>query len=83
MKGVIDVALHQFETPIKTLNMCSGVYFLCKETEHLKETIENWKSNPCFVNGEITDNELREVTCSADRSGYLLYTSQVKISVIR
>lgn len=83
VKGVIDVALHQFETPVKTLNMCSGVYFLCKETEHLKETIENWKSNPCFVNGEITDNELREVTCSADRSGYLLYTSQVKISVIR
>lgn len=83
VKGVIDVALSQFETPVKTLNMCSGVYFLCKETEHLKETIEDWKSNPCFVEGEITDNELREVTCSADRSGYLLYTSQVKISVIR
>lgn len=81
VKGVIDVALSQFETPVKTLNMCSGVYFLCKETEHLKETIENWKSNPCFVEGEITDNELREVTCSADRSGYVIYQSKDKISI--
>lgn len=81
VKGVIDVALSQFETPVKTLNMCSGVYFLCKETEHLKETIENWKINPCFVDGEITDNELREVTCSADRSGYVIYQSKDKISI--
>ena len=81
VKGVIDVALSQFETPVKTLNMCSGVYFLCKETEHLKETIENWKINPCFVDGEITDNELREVTCSADRSGYVIYQANEKVKI--
>lgn len=80
VKGVIDVALGEFEEPVKTLNMCSGVYFLCKETEHLKSTIENWKDNPVFVEGEITDTELREVTCSADRSGYVIYSSDRKLS---
>jgi len=78
VKGVIDVALGEFEIPVKTLNMYSGVYFLCKETEHLKSTIENWKNNPSFVDGEITDNELHEVTCSADRSGYVIYQADKK-----
>ena len=81
VKGVIDVALGEFTEPVKTLNMCSGVYFLCKETEHLKSTIENWKKNPLFVEGAITDTVLREVTCSADRSGYVIYKSKNKILI--
>lgn len=81
VKGVVDVALGEFEEPVKTLNMYSGVYFLCKETEHLKTIVENWKDNPLFVEGEITDRELREVTCSADRSGYVIYCSSQKLNV--
>ena len=79
VKGVIDVALGQFEEPAKTLNMCSGIYFLCKETEHLKSAIENWRVNPVFVEGEITDKELHKVTCSADRSGYVIYQANKRI----
>lgn len=78
VKGVIDVALGEFTEPIKTIKMYSGVYFLCKETERLKKTIENWTDNPSFVEGEITDTVLREVTCSADRSGYVIYQSETK-----
>ncbi|MBR4853806.1 MAG: ATP-grasp domain-containing protein [Alistipes sp.] len=81
VKGVIDVALGVFEEPVKTLNMCSGVYFLCKETKHLKTIIEKWKNNPSFVYGEVTDKELREVTCSGDRSGYIIY-QDTKIIVL-
>ena len=81
VKGVVDVALGEFEEPIKTLNMCSGVYFLCKETEHLKSIIDNWRDNPAFVLGEITDTELREVTCSADRSGYVIYQADNTIKI--
>lgn len=79
VKGVIEVALGEFKEPVKTLNMYSGVYFLCKETEHLKETIDNWQNNTSFVKGEITDNELRNVTCSAERSGYLIYRECKKL----
>lgn len=79
IKGVIDVALGEFTEPIKKFNMYSGVYFLCKETEHLKTVIENRKDNPAFVEGEITDTVLREVACSADRSGYVIYQDKTKI----
>lgn len=81
VKGVIDAALGQFEELVKTLNKCSGVYFLCKKTEHLKPIIEHWKENPSFVEGAITDDELREVTCSADRSGYVIYQADTKIKL--
>ena len=81
VKGVIEVALGVFTEPVKILNMCSGVYFLCKETERLKVTIENWKDNPSFVEGKITDTDLREVTCSADRSGYVIYQANNKVLI--
>lgn len=76
IKGVIEVALGKFTEPVRALNMCAGVFFLCKETEYLKPIIENWKDNPSFVEGRITDIELREVACSADRSGYLIYQAE-------
>lgn len=81
VKGVIEVALGEFEIPLKTINKHSGVYFLCKETDHLKSVIENWHSNPAFIEGKITDNELCNATCSADRSGYVIYQSDNKIII--
>lgn len=75
LKGVIDVALGIFEKPIKTLNKCSGVYFLCKETERLLPFFEKAGSLPDVVKYEITDSVLRNITCSAERSGYIVYQS--------
>ena len=79
LKGVIDVALGNFEAPRITEHHYSGVYFLCKETEQLLPIIENWKENPAFVYGEITDTELHKVEKSSDRSGYVIYKSNKKI----
>lgn len=81
VKGVIDVALGQFEEPVITERKYSGVYFLCKETEHLLPFIRNWQDNPAFVAGEITDTEIRNVEKSADRSGYVIYQSEKKIEI--
>ena len=81
LKGVIDVALGEFEEPVKTTNKHSGVYFLCKETEHLRTIVENWNNNSVFVKGELTDNELRPVTCSAERSGYVIYQANEKVEL--
>ena len=84
VKGVIDVALGDFTTsnlPSSSgegVRLHSGVYFLCKETEHLLPIISNWKSNPVFVAGEITDRELHNVEKSADRSGYAIYQAEKK-----
>ena len=79
VKGVINVALGEFEEPVKTKNMCSGVYFLCAETQYLKTIVEKWNDNPLFIVGEITDSELHRVTCSADRSGYVIYRADNKL----
>ena len=73
LKGVIEVALGVFEEPRRTEQRYSGIYFLCKETEHLKPIIENHKDYPEIVEAEITNNELRRIECSGDRSGYLIY----------
>lgn len=78
VKGVIDVALGEFEEPKKTISKHSGVYFLCKETESIKPILEDWQSHPEIIQCEITDNELRSVQCSADRSGYFIYQADNK-----
>ena len=76
LKGVIEVALGDFHEPVITEHQFSGVYFLSKETERLKPIIENWQSHPEIVEAEVTDNELRHIECSGDRSGYLIYQSK-------
>lgn len=78
LKGVIEVALGDFHEPVITEYQCSGVYFLSKETERLKPIIENWQIHPEIVKAEVTDNELRHIECSGDRSGYLIYKSKEK-----
>lgn len=81
VKGVIEVALGEFKEPKKTICKHSGVYFLCEETECIKPIFENWKSYPEIIQCEITDNELRNVQCSAERSGYFIYQSDVKFII--
>ncbi len=75
LKGVIEVALGTFSEPVISRHNYSGAYFLCKETEWLKKYIINKKEYPQIVRAEITDPELRNIECSGDRSGYLIYQS--------
>jgi biotin carboxylase len=80
LKGVIDVALDRFEKPVFCRSQHAGVYFLCEETKHLQKIIT--ESNlPQIVRAEITDSKLHQVTCSADRSGYLIYQGENKLKL--
>lgn len=81
VRGVIEVALGEFNEPNITLHKHSGVYFLCKETEWLLPIIQKWQDNPAFIKGEISDTTLRYVEKSADRSGYLIYQSDRKVEL--
>ena len=76
VKGVIDISLGHFEEPVLMQNKCSGVYFLCKETEYLLPFILKANKYNQIVNAEITDNELHKIQCSADRSGYFIYKAE-------
>lgn len=74
--GVVNVALGKFKRPQLSESSCSGVYFLSRETEHLRKYIDNKEDFPCIVRAEITDPELHEIRESADRSGYFIYKSE-------
>ena len=78
LQGVIEVAMGKFQKPQFTENYHSGVYFLSEETKHLRSIIEHWEKYPTIIKAEITDNELHQIECSADRSGYLIYQAREK-----
>jgi len=80
LKGVIQVSLGEFEPPvIKELNF-SGVYFISKETECLRKYVDCWKMYPEIVQAELTDQNLRSIRESGDRSGYFIYKSNHKFN---
>ena len=81
LKGVINIALGVFEEPKILDKKYSGVYFLCKETEYLKTVMENYMDYPEIVESKIIDPVLRNIECSADRSGYFIYQCNKKFIV--
>ena len=80
LRGVIEVALDTFTAPQLTEHNYSGIYFLSEATAHLKPIIEQ-HALPEIVQAEITDPNLRSLTCSGDRSGYLIYKSNKKLNI--
>ncbi len=81
VQGVIDIALGSFEIPVLKENKYSGVYFLSKETENIKDYILNSEQNTQIISSDISDKELHTSQCSADRSGYLIYQSNMKMNL--
>jgi biotin carboxylase len=78
VKGVIEVALGQFEMPVLTDKAYSGVYFLSTATAQVAHYIQQALQYPAIVQAEQTDTELHNITCSADRSGYFIYRANEK-----
>ncbi|MEI6555574.1 MAG: ATP-grasp domain-containing protein [Paludibacter sp.] len=81
VEAVVNVALGNFEEPQIHSKKCSGVYFLCKETEHLLPVIEHPEKYKEIIKAEITDTNLKNIECSADRSGYLIYQSEKRFRI--
>jgi len=80
LKGLIDVALNQFEKPVLPIKKYSGIYYWSKETEYLKQIMDNKEKYPEIVEVQIDNEDLKFVQCSADRSGYLLYQADRRMS---
>ena len=78
LRGVIEVALGQFTSPVRTISKYSGVYFLCQETGYLDLYFQQHSFPSCIVAHEKTSNTLWPVKCSGDRNGYLIYQSDKK-----
>lgn len=83
LKGVIDVAFGDFDEPHITGNKYAGVYFLCEETKNILPIIQNAGKYTAVVRAEVTDQTLRHIECSADRSGYFIYQDDHKVSLYK
>lgn len=81
LEGVINVALGKFDPPKLSNKKYSGVYFLSKETDYLLSIMSSPQSYHEIVESKITDSELRNIRCSSDRSGYLIYQSDKKLDL--
>jgi len=75
VKGVIDVALGQFEEPVITETKHSGIYFLTKHTEWVRKVIENRKNDPDIIYHKIYNSELHDFQSTLDKGGYFMYQS--------
>ena len=60
---------------------CSGIYFLSADTEQVKYYIEHCRDYPEIVMAEQTDDVLRHITCSSERSGYFVYQATEKYKI--
>lgn len=80
LKGVIEVALGDFEEPICLVSKFAGVCFLSLENSHVLDVINQAMKNKDIVVAEQTNTELRFATCSADRSGYYIYAIDEKFN---
>lgn len=79
LKAVIDVAFGDFSVPHPVWSKYSGVYFLSEETKKLLPVLKNATNFDYIRRSEIQQENLKQIRCSADRSGYLIYQSDKKI----
>ncbi|HLW06899.1 MAG TPA: ATP-grasp domain-containing protein [Marinilabiliaceae bacterium] len=80
LQGIIDIALNQFSTPVKTKHLHSGVLFYSKSTPMLKELTYTTSLKTKIVRSQFDENLKNDLTESSNRSGYCIYQSSEKIS---
>lgn len=74
LEGVINCALGEFDgIRCGAHALCSGVWFYAPETKWVKSVIKSG-SDSRIVTSELQNEEAVELTRSADRSGYFIYS---------
>ena len=81
VKGVIEIALGEFNEPTRLFNKFSGVYFISAETERLLSLLESDFQHNWIIEKSVISKELKKAQCSADRSGYIIYQADKKIII--
>lgn len=81
VKEIINVALNNFESPeLPSSVFSSGIFFLSKETEALLPFFSS--DNDFDIEKKILDPNLKVINNSNDRSGYLIYKSDKRVSLL-
>jgi biotin carboxylase len=79
LSGIINIAMNKYTKPTILNEKHSGVYFLSKERESLLPYFES--HNDFEVQKEIQNRELKSLTNSNDRSGYLIYQANERVLI--
>lgn len=81
VQAVIDIALGVYKKPVITnIEKYSGIYFLSKNTDYLIPYFNGEKVLPCnIIKKELQNSDLKYVSSSNDRSGYIIYQAERKI----
>lgn len=79
LKGVIEVALGEFNQPVKHWAKFAGVCFYSPNTLWVKDYIIHKENHHKIIKSEIYDDQLKPLTRSADRAGYFIYQGNSKI----
>lgn len=80
LKCIIDVALNQFDKPIKTSEQSyAGIYYLTKQTAYLLPFFERASDKEWLIEKDIFSKDLKESHSNYERNGYLIYKSNHKI----
>ena len=80
VKGMIDVALGQFDIPVVQSNHYAGIYYLCKQTEYLLPIFKKNVKPAWLVELSCkTIDELHTAMDNYSRDGYFIYQSEHKV----
>ena len=82
IKGMINVALGYFETPLILSHNYAGIYYLCNQVKERFEFFKNADNQDWLIEKKIIDYNLTVATGNYDRNGYLIYKSNKKIEIL-
>ena len=82
IKGMINVALGYFETPLILSHNYVGIYYLCNQVKDRFEFFKNADNQDWLIEKKIIDYNLTIATGNYDRNGYLIYKSNKKIEIL-
>lgn len=81
LRGVIEVALGEFQGVRFGERHHAGVWFYSPSTPEVKEIIDRHELHPELIRWELHEDELKPLTRSADRAGYLIYQGNRKLNL--
>lgn len=81
VKGMIEVALDRFTVPEAVAGNYAGIYYLSQDTSYVRDFILKNRDKNWAIRWKIDDVPLKSLKRSQDRSGYIIYKSDHKITI--
>lgn len=81
VKGVIDLALGDFQVPLLKGTKYSGIYFYSSLTPRIKQYIKSNKDKQNVIETHLNEIENNFCYRNGDRNGYFIYQDKTKLTL--